>query len=99
MATSRQLPGSAYVVETSRNARQIPGGAFVFSVEHPIYTAPSAPDWSKATPRDTMPLERAVSALTVVLFGIVTWPVVNRWPASLTSHPRDGGSGCSTRSR
>lgn len=29
MATSRQLPGSAYVVETSRNARQIPGGAFV----------------------------------------------------------------------
>lgn len=36
-----------------------PGGAFVFSVEHPIYTAPSAPDWSSdATGKRIWPLDQ-----------------------------------------
>ena len=32
----------------------VPGGRFVFSVEHPIYTAPSDPKWAN----DTWPLNR-----------------------------------------
>jgi SAM-dependent methyltransferase len=36
----------------------VPGAAFVFSVEHPIYTAPSDPGWSDATGRRTWPLDR-----------------------------------------
>lgn len=35
------------------------GGGFVFSVEHPIYTAPSAPGWSKdASGRRIWPLDQ-----------------------------------------
>ena len=36
----------------------VPGGRFVFSVEHPIYTAPAEPDWSvSARGRKTWPVE------------------------------------------
>lgn len=36
-----------------------PGGRFVFSVEHPIYTAPSNPGWSKGTDgRRTWPIDK-----------------------------------------
>lgn len=36
-----------------------PGGALVFSVEHPIYTAPSRPDWIEdADGRKTWPVDR-----------------------------------------
>ena len=31
------------------HAALAPGGSFVFSVEHPIYTAPSAPKWAGST--------------------------------------------------
>lgn len=35
-----------------------PGGAFVFSVEHPLYTAPSAPGWTTdAAGRKTWPVD------------------------------------------
>lgn len=35
-----------------------PGGAFVFSVEHPLYTAPSAPGWTTdANGRKTWPVD------------------------------------------
>jgi len=36
----------------------LPGGVLVFSVEHPIYTAPSQPDWSlDAAGRKTWPVD------------------------------------------
>jgi SAM-dependent methyltransferase len=36
----------------------VPGGRLVFSVEHPIYTAPTAPGWSTdATGRKTWPVD------------------------------------------
>ena len=36
-----------------------PGGAFVFSIEHPIYMAPTAPGWSvDAMGRKTWPVDR-----------------------------------------
>jgi len=37
----------------------VPGGALVFSVEHPIFTAPSEPNWlSDAAGRKTWPVDR-----------------------------------------
>ncbi len=33
------------------------GGSFVFSVEHPIYTAPRAPGWVEANGRETWPVD------------------------------------------
>ena len=36
----------------------VPGGRFVFSVEHPIYTAPDAPGWKIDGDRRTWPLDR-----------------------------------------
>jgi SAM-dependent methyltransferase len=36
----------------------VPGGRFVFSVEHPIYTAPSHPGWKTEAERDVWPLDR-----------------------------------------
>jgi SAM-dependent methyltransferase len=47
----------AGLVATIRGAL-VPGSAFVFSVEHPIYTAPADPRWSDATGRRTWPLDR-----------------------------------------
>ncbi len=38
MSTSRQIPGGAYVVETSRNARQIPGGPYLIE-RKPVATS------------------------------------------------------------
>lgn len=43
-----------YVVNLSRLMAQVhrclvPSGSFVFSVEHPIYTAPAEPGWSRNT--------------------------------------------------
>ncbi|MEJ0020805.1 MAG: class I SAM-dependent methyltransferase [Acetobacteraceae bacterium] len=35
----------------------VPGGALVFSVEHPIYTAPSRPGWVEADGRRLWPLD------------------------------------------
>ena len=35
-----------------------PGGDFVFSVEHPLYTAPSDPTWLAASDRKVWPLDR-----------------------------------------
>jgi len=36
----------------------VPGGALVFSVEHPIFTAPSKPNWSLIAPgRNTWPVD------------------------------------------
>jgi ubiquinone/menaquinone biosynthesis C-methylase UbiE len=36
----------------------VPGGHLVFSAEHPIYTAPSAPGWTTAEGRTTWPVDR-----------------------------------------
>src|SRR5262249_36156023 len=37
----------------------VPGGRLVFSVEHPLYTAPSRPDWVKDDGgRNTWPVDR-----------------------------------------
>jgi len=45
------------LLETVREAL-LPDGAFVFSVEHPIYTAPAAPSWvAGAEGRKTWPLD------------------------------------------
>jgi SAM-dependent methyltransferase len=52
-----------YVVDLDRLVREVhgalaPGGAFVFSVEHPIYTAPASPDWVvDAAGHETWPLD------------------------------------------
>lgn len=52
-----------YVVNLDRLLRQIhralvPGGRLVFSAEHPIYTAPTKPGWSKdADGRRTWPID------------------------------------------
>ena len=52
-----------YVVNLDPLIRQIhralvPGGRFVFSTEHPIYTAPTKPGWSKDTDgRRTWPID------------------------------------------
>jgi SAM-dependent methyltransferase len=35
-----------------------PGGSFVFSAEHPIFTAPSAPGWQDAGGRKIWPVDR-----------------------------------------
>ncbi|MCA9830580.1 MAG: class I SAM-dependent methyltransferase [Dehalococcoidia bacterium] len=35
-----------------------PGASFVFSVEHPIYTAPRAPGWAIVDGREVWPLDR-----------------------------------------
>ena len=39
------------------HAALLPGGALVFSVEHPIFTAPSMPGWSDGEGRRTWPLD------------------------------------------
>jgi SAM-dependent methyltransferase len=42
----------------SVHAALVPGGRFVFSVEHPIYTAPSDPGWRDVGGRKTWPVDR-----------------------------------------
>lgn len=40
------------------HAALVPGGRFVFSVEHPIFTAPSAPGWREIDGRRMWPVDR-----------------------------------------
>ena len=40
------------------HAMLAPGGRFVFSVEHPIYTAPSEPGWREIGGRKMWPVDR-----------------------------------------
>ena len=51
-----------YVADFPRLARMVaaalePGGRFVFSMEHPLYTAPSAPGWIEHGGRRVWPLD------------------------------------------
>ncbi len=51
-----------YVADFSRLARMVavslaPGGRFVFSMEHPLYTAPTAPGWIEREGRRVWPLD------------------------------------------
>jgi ubiquinone/menaquinone biosynthesis C-methylase UbiE len=47
----------ALIVQVHRSL--VPGGALVFSVEHPIFTAPSQPSWAlDAAGRKTWPVDR-----------------------------------------
>ncbi|HEY1706790.1 MAG TPA: class I SAM-dependent methyltransferase [Rhizomicrobium sp.] len=51
-----------YIADLARlfgeiHASLAPGGAFVFSVEHPLYTAPSEPGWTESGGRKTWPLD------------------------------------------
>jgi SAM-dependent methyltransferase len=51
-----------YVADFARLARSVaaalaPGGCFVFSMEHPLYTAPTAPGWIECHGRRVWPLD------------------------------------------
>ena len=41
----------------SVHAGLVPGSSFVFTIEHPIYMAPSAPDWAEVNGRTVWPLD------------------------------------------
>ena len=43
---------------SAAHVEHAPGGRFVFSIEHPIYTAPSAPGWREINGRTTWPVDR-----------------------------------------
>jgi SAM-dependent methyltransferase len=51
-----------YIADLARlfgeiHASLVPGSAFVFSVEHPLFTAPSRPGWTEIDGRKTWPLD------------------------------------------